>query len=64
MRADAASRLATFERQLDDAWEVHAELVRAQARNPQLRDNPQWKLIRMDAYETFHNLLAGYLRDR
>lgn len=37
-----------------DAWSVHRALLSAEAREPALRDNPRWKLLRMDAYEAFH----------
>lgn len=39
----------------EQAWEVHKALVEAEMRNPALRDNPVWKLHRMDAYELFVN---------
>lgn len=47
------------ERRQHDAWAVHQALLLAETYNPGLRDNPQWRLHRMDAYETFHNLMAA-----
>lgn len=35
------------------AYDVHAALVKAEARNPTLRDNPQWTILRADAYDRF-----------
>lgn len=43
---------------LQDAFDVHAALLTAEVTLPYLRDNPQWNIIRMDAYETFHDLMA------
>lgn len=37
----------------DDAFAVHAALVKAEARDQRLKRNPQWQLVRMDAYERF-----------
>lgn len=51
------------ERRLDDAWAVHRTLLLAEARAPALRDNPQWLLLRMDAFETFHDLFLARCRD-
>ncbi len=36
-----------------DAYEVHQALVKAEARDRHLKTNPQWQLLRMDAYEAF-----------
>lgn len=47
------------ERDLVDAFNVHAALVAAEAKRPELRDNPRWKLIRMDAYEAFWRAMEG-----
>jgi hypothetical protein len=46
-------------RDLEDAFNVHAALVAAEAKRPELKTNPRWKLIRMDAYETFWRAMAG-----
>ena len=43
---------------LEDAFNVHQALVVAENAMPWLRDNPQFRMLRMDAYETFHNLMA------
>ncbi|MGJ0236967.1 hypothetical protein ACQEPB_00400 [Novosphingobium fluoreni] len=53
MSASVATRFSAFEHQLQDAWAAHRGLLMAEQRDPSLRDNPQWKLLRMDAYETF-----------
>lgn len=42
----------------EDAFHVHSALVTAEVTLPWLRDNPQWRLLRMDAYETFYNLFT------
>lgn len=47
-------------RQVDDAWQVHRALLIAETRNPELKENPQWKLHRMDAYEDFYGMLERY----
>lgn len=47
------------ERDLADAFNVHAALVAAEAKRPHLKSNPRWRLIRMDAYEAFHNAMQG-----
>lgn len=39
----------------EQAWEAHSALLRAEAANPALRDNPVWKCLRMDAYEAFRS---------
>ena len=40
-------------RQASDASAVHSALLRAERTNPELRDNPQWQLLRTDAFERF-----------
>lgn len=52
------------ERRLDDAWAVHRTLLLAEARAPALRDNPQWMLLRMDAYEAYYNLMMRWCDGR
>lgn len=37
----------------EDAWAVHSALLEAEHRDPTLRDNPAWRLVRMDAFEAF-----------
>ncbi|WP_103729002.1 hypothetical protein [Novosphingobium sp. HII-3] len=39
------------ERKARAAWDAHSELMRAMIRNPNLRDNPVWSMLRQDAYE-------------
>lgn len=39
----------------NNAFEVHATLLKMEAERPSLKDNPQWQLIRMDAFEAFDN---------
>lgn len=41
------------ERKARDAYEVHAALLTAENRNRRLKQNPQWTVLRQDAYETF-----------
>jgi hypothetical protein len=41
------------ERKAMDAFEVHQALVKAETRDRHLKTNPQWQLLRMDAYEAF-----------
>ena len=45
------------ERKANAAWEAHSELLKAMMRNPDLRDNPVWTMLRHEAYET---LCAAY----
>lgn len=47
------------EQDMRDAWAVHRALLWMELLEPRLRDNPRWKLHRMDAYEDFHTLMAG-----
>ena len=37
----------------DQAFAAHAAIMRAQAGNPALSDNPFWTILRQDAYERF-----------
>lgn len=46
------------ERTAADAFNVHAALVAAEKQRPHLRDNPQWQLLRMGAYEAFYRAFA------
>lgn len=36
-----------------DAFAAHQALLRAEALNQRLKENPFWQLIRADAYEAF-----------
>lgn len=47
------------EREATDAFEVHRALLLAERRNPKLRNNPQWLLQRMDAFEAFNNAFVA-----
>lgn len=38
-----------------DAFAVHVALIKAEQREPALRRNPQWTIIRQDAFEAFAN---------
>ena len=38
----------------DQAFTAHAAMLKAQAADPSLRDNPFWVMLRNDAYERFH----------
>ena len=51
--------MADPHRDLEDAFNVHAALVAAEIARPHLRANPRWQLIRMDAYEAYHNAMVG-----
>lgn len=44
---------------LEDVFNVHAALVAAEVTRPALKDNPRWKLLRMDAYEAFWRVMQG-----
>jgi hypothetical protein len=41
------------EPQASDAFAVHQALIQAERRDPRLKRNPQWQIMRMDAYENF-----------
>lgn len=43
------------EREAVDAFEVHRALVITENRHRHLRRNPQWTILRADAYEAFAN---------
>lgn len=58
-RARIPADPATHERDMRDAWAVHRALLMIELIEPALRDNPRWKLHRMDAYEDFYTLMAG-----
>lgn len=45
--------IAVDERRAMDAFEVHQALLLAERRNRLLRENPQWQILRADAYEAF-----------
>lgn len=47
------------ERDLVDAFSVHAALVAAEAEHPHLKASPRWQLIRMDAYAEFYEAMTG-----
>lgn len=38
-----------------DAFAVHAALLKAERDDPKLSDNPQWTVLRQDAYEAFRS---------
>lgn len=38
-----------------DAFAVHCALIKAEQREPSLSQNPQWTIIRQDAFEAFAN---------
>jgi hypothetical protein len=50
---------AGHDRELADKFHVHAALVWVEQKRPHLKDNPQWKLLRMDAYEEFWRAMTG-----
>jgi hypothetical protein len=47
---------------LEAAWDVHRALVLAEARTPELKANPRWQLLRMDAFEDYHDQLTRSVR--
>ena len=47
------------ERDLEDAFNVHAALVAAEIKRPHLKNSPRWRLIRMDAYEAYYHAMAA-----
>jgi len=38
-----------------DAFNVHCALIKAEQREPALASNPQWIILRQDAFEAFAN---------
>lgn len=40
-------------RKADDAFAAHAALLKAEARDQRLKRNPEWTIIRQDAFERF-----------
>lgn len=57
MRRDLPS---SFDRrQAEDAFQVHAALARCEAAVPTLTDNPQWTILRQDAFERFAIAFEG-----
>ncbi|WP_298165075.1 hypothetical protein [Novosphingobium sp.] len=36
------------------AFEVHAALLRTEATNPKLKENPLWLILRQDSFEEFY----------
>lgn len=42
----------------DTAFKAHAALLEAEARDPALRLNPYWTMLRQDAYERFASAFA------
>jgi hypothetical protein len=43
------------EREALDAFAVHCALLKAERTDPKLSSNPQWTMLRQDAYERFSN---------
>lgn len=41
-----------------DAFNVHCALIKAEQAKPELARNPQWIIIRQDAYEAFYKAFA------
>lgn len=42
----------------EQAFAVHAALLKAETADPSLADNPFWRVLRLNAYEQFHNLFV------
>lgn len=40
-------------RKASDAYAVHSAMLRMERFNPELRSNPQWTILRQDAFERF-----------
>lgn len=64
MRVPATIRDTELHRRLDEAWEVHRAMILSEIRDPALRANPQWMLLRMDAYEAYYNLMMRWCDGR
>ena len=47
--------IAVDEQRARDAFAVHAALLKAERDDPTLSNNPQWRLLRMDAFEAFNS---------
>lgn len=46
------------ERKARDAFEVHSALLKAERSDPALCHNPQWTVLRQDAYTAFRAAFA------
>jgi hypothetical protein len=47
--------IAIDEQRAVDAFAVHCALLKAERSEPKLSRNPQWIMLRQDAYEAFSN---------
>lgn len=47
--------IAVNEREAMEAFAVHAALLKAERDDPSLASNPQWTVLRQDAFERFSN---------
>lgn len=43
----------TTKSDLEEAFNIHAALVAAEAKRPELKNSARWMMLRMDAYEAF-----------
>lgn len=46
-------------RRAANAYAVHAALKRAERDDPELLNNPEWTLMRLDAFERFADAFEG-----
>lgn len=50
--------IAVHEQEAHDAFAVHCALLKAERRDPELSKNPQWTVLRQDAFERFSNAFS------
>ena len=50
--------IAVHEKAALDAFAVHCALLKAERVDPALSNNPQWTVLRQDAYERFSNAFS------
>ena len=51
---------APRDNELLQTWAVHRALIIAESGDETLKQNPRWQLLRMDAYEAFHDAITRY----
>lgn len=52
-QSDSVSVIRYDEMRAHQAWEAHTALIRAELRQPALKDNPQWAVLRDVAAANF-----------
>ena len=50
--------IAFHEQEATDAFAVHCALLKAECYDPDLRKNPQWTVLRQDAFERWSNAFS------